>query len=261
MEPVVDQQDSQATEQRRKKRPTEHEADYSEELIDKRPRMDESDLVVPFTIQPRIRNMSVLFDASAIRDLAVALSLASSISLPVDRAAFKAEADLLAITLAAQSAILAVGRIAEIGRRQYDAIEQIDFLTAELEIERVKAAEASLRAKSEAMKAAAAEKARANAEENKAKTADELRVATEGRANASEEVLKSADETIAKLEADSEESKTAMANAESEISKAFQKGKDATLADYVEAVPKFENRGFKHGWLKALAATNVVLDQ
>ncbi|XP_028127597.1 uncharacterized protein LOC114324076 [Camellia sinensis] len=195
-ESAVDQQEGQVTEQMWKKCPTVHREDSLEEPIDKRPRMDESDLVVSFTIQPRIKNMSVASDTSTIRDPAVALSLASSISLS------------------------AAGRIAEIGRRQHDAIEQIGFLTAELENERLKAAEASLRAESEAIKAAA-ESARADAEENKAKTADELRVAAEGRANANEEALKSAREIIAKLEADLEESKRALANAESEFSKSF----------------------------------------
>ncbi|XP_028074771.1 uncharacterized protein LOC114277128 [Camellia sinensis] len=237
MEPVVDQLEGQVMEHKGEKHPAKYEADYSEEPIDKRPLMEESDLVVSFTIQPKIKNMSVAFDASIIRDPGVALSLASFISLPVDRVAFRAEADLLAIALATQSAILVrgeeAGRIAEIGRRQHDAIEQIDFLIAELENEKGKVAEASLRADFEAIKAVA-ERAGADFEADKAKTVDELRVATEGRANANEETLKLANETIAKLEADLEESKRAMANVESKISKSFLAGKDAALADYVE---------------------------
>ena len=33
------------------------------------------------------------------------------------------------------------------------------------------------------------------------------------------------------------------------------------MEKYVEEVPKFENRGFKHSWLKFLAAANVTLEQ
>ena len=83
----------------------------------------------------------------------------------------------------------------------------------------------------------------------------------EERANANEEALKLANETIAKLEADLGELKRAVANAESEISMSFQVGKDAALENYVEKVPKFKNRRFKHGWLKALATANVVSEQ
>ncbi|XP_028052501.1 uncharacterized protein F44E2.3-like [Camellia sinensis] len=197
-EPVIDQQEGQVTEHRGEKRPAEHEADYSENLVDKQPRVEESDL--------------------------------------------------------------ASGRIAEIGRHQHDAIEHIGFLTVEAENEKDKAAEASLKAESEAMKAAE-ERARASAEADKAKTANQLRLAAEQKANASKEVLKLANETIAKLEANLEESKRAMANAESEISKSFQVGKNAALENYVKEMPKFENRGFKHGWFKALAAANVVSEQ
>ncbi|XP_028112433.1 uncharacterized protein LOC114310582 [Camellia sinensis] len=152
------------------------------------------------------------------------------------------------------------GRIAEIGRRQYDAIKQIGLLTAEMKNEKGKAAEASLKAESEAIKVAV-ERARANAKEDKAKATDRLRLAAEERTGASEEALKLANETIGKLEADLEESRRAMANAESKISKSFQAGKDAALADYAEEVPKFENREFKQGWFKALAAANVVSEQ
>ena len=66
---------------------------------------------------------------------------------------------------------------------------------------------------------------------------------------------------FAKLEANSEASKKAKEIADSEISKAFQAGKDTALENYVEEVPKFENQGFKHGWLKALTAANVTLAQ
>ncbi|GMP78687.1 hypothetical protein CsSME_00034524 [Camellia sinensis var. sinensis] len=103
---VVDQQDNQEAKHKGEKRSAEHEADSSENLTGKRPRIEESDLVVLFIIQPRIKNVPVASDASAVKDAAVALSVASSISLPVDRATFRVELDLLSIALAAQSAIL-----------------------------------------------------------------------------------------------------------------------------------------------------------
>lgn len=79
---------------------------HNEDQRDKRPCIEESDLVVPFTIQPRIRNMPIAFDASALKGPAVALSVASSISLLVDRAVFRAKPDLKLIALAVQSALL-----------------------------------------------------------------------------------------------------------------------------------------------------------
>ena len=85
-------------------------------------------------------------------------------------------------------------------------------------------------------------------------------MAAEERANASEAALKLAQEAIAKLEADLKESKAAKEVADSEASKAYEAGQSAALTNYVEEVPKFENRGFKHGWLKALvAAAGVTL--
>ena len=75
----------------------------------------------------------------------------------------------------------------------------------------------------------------------------------------SENALNLAREAIAKLEADLDESKKAKEVADSEASKAYEAGQSAALANYVEEVPKFENRGFKHGWLKAFAATIVTL--
>lgn len=107
----------------------------------------------------------------------------------------------------------------------------------------------------------AADRARADAKANKAKTVDELKVAAEERAKTNEEAFRLANEMIAKLEADLEESKLAKANVESALSESFKAGKDAALADYVEEVSKFENRRFKHGWLKALAAANMVSKQ
>ena len=86
-------------------------------------------------------------------------------------------------------------------------------------------------------------------------------MAVEERANTREDTLKLAKEVIAKLEANLEESKQAKEIVGCEISKAFQAGKDAALENYVEGVPKFKNRGFKHGWLKALTAANVTLAQ
>ncbi|XP_028086003.1 uncharacterized protein LOC114286980 [Camellia sinensis] len=152
------------------------------------------------------------------------------------------------------------GRIVEIGRRQHDAIKQIDFLTTKLEKKKGRAAEASFRAESEAAKVAE-ERARADAGANEARIAVTLKMATEEKTKANEETLRLANEMIAKLEADLEESRRAKANAESWLSESFQASKNVALVDYVEEVLKFENRGFKHGWLKALAAANVTSEQ
>ncbi|GMQ09913.1 hypothetical protein CsSME_00053124 [Camellia sinensis var. sinensis] len=120
----------------------------SEERADKRPRLDES---------------------------AVALSLVTSVSLPADKAIFRTEPDLVAIGLAAQSALLAVGRIADMGRRYYDAIELIGRLQAEVEGQRSKAQ---------------LEGARVKAEIERARNVEELRSITEKRADVSDDALK-----------------------------------------------------------------------
>ncbi|XP_028091534.1 uncharacterized protein LOC114291852 [Camellia sinensis] len=102
VEPFV--QASVEVEQRVEKRPADVEAGSKEDHVDKRPRLKESDVIVPFVIQPKIKNTPISSDASVIKDPAVALNLATSVSLPVDKAAFRAELDLVAIGLAAQLA-------------------------------------------------------------------------------------------------------------------------------------------------------------
>ncbi|GMP33835.1 hypothetical protein CsSME_00006976 [Camellia sinensis var. sinensis] len=47
---------------------------------------------------------------------------------------------------------------------------------------------------------------------------------------------------------------------QSTASKAFEKGEKAEIEKYADEAWKFENRGFKHGWLKAIIATQVSLD-
>ena len=103
------------------------------------------------------------------------------------------------------------------------------------------------------------ESARVKAEKERARTADQLRSEAESRVNASEESLKLVKEALAKVEAELEELKKAKERADSEASTAFEAGKSTTFKDYVDEVPKFENRGFKHGWHEALVATGVTL--
>ena len=56
---VLDQPDNSEAEHRGEKRFAERKADSLENLTDKRLRIEESDLVVPFIIQPKIKNVSV----------------------------------------------------------------------------------------------------------------------------------------------------------------------------------------------------------
>ncbi|CAL5345055.1 unnamed protein product [Camellia sinensis] len=158
---------------------------------------------------------------------------------------------MVAIVLAAQSALLTVGRIAEMGRRHHDAVEQLGRLQTEVEGQRSRAEFEALRVK---MKSA-----RAEAEMERARIADQLRSATEKRADASDDALKLAKEAISKLEAELEEIKKGKEATDLEASTAFEVRKSAAFAEYVDKVPKFENREFKHGWLKALVATDVTL--
>ncbi|XP_028099597.1 structural maintenance of chromosomes protein 2-like [Camellia sinensis] len=177
--------------------------------------------------------------------------MATSVSLSADKAAFRVEPDLVAIALAAQSALLTVERIVEMGRRHHDAIEQLDRLQTGVEGQRSRAEFEALRAKMEG--------AWAEAEMERARNTDELRLSTEKRADASKEALKLAQEAVSKLEPELEEVKKAKEAADLETSKAFEAEKSAAFAEYVDEVPKFENWGFKHGWLKALAAADVTL--
>ncbi|GMP24769.1 hypothetical protein CsSME_00001923 [Camellia sinensis var. sinensis] len=45
------------------------------------------------------------------------------------------------------------------------------------------------------------------------------------------------------------------------MAKAFDGGHLNAKEMYADEVLKFNNRGFKHGWLKALEAAKVTLDQ
>ncbi|XP_028096031.1 uncharacterized protein LOC114295929 [Camellia sinensis] len=191
----------------------------SEERADKRPRLEESDVIVPFVIQPKIKNMPIFSDASVIKDPVVALNLATSVSLLANKAAFRAEPDLVAIGLAAQSALLAVGRIADMGRRYHDAVKLIVRLQAEVEGQRSRAQ---------------TEGARAEAEMERARNAEELRSVTEKRADASDDALKLAQEGISKLEARLEEMKTAKETADLKASSAFDAGKKSAFDEYLD---------------------------
>ncbi|GMP66443.1 hypothetical protein CsSME_00026819 [Camellia sinensis var. sinensis] len=106
---------------------------------------------------------------------------------------------------------------------------------------------------------AAMESAQAEAEKETAHSAEQFCSDAESRANASEESLKLAKEALAKAEVQLAELKAAKEKADSEVSAAFEAGKSTAFTEYVDEVPKFENRGFKHGWLKALATTGVTL--
>ncbi|GMP93610.1 hypothetical protein CsSME_00043366 [Camellia sinensis var. sinensis] len=99
-------QADQEAEQRAEKRSAEVEASSEDNRTDKRPRLEESDVIVPFIIQPKIKNTPIPSDALIIKDPAVALGMVTSVSLSVDKAAFRAEPDLVAIALAVQSALL-----------------------------------------------------------------------------------------------------------------------------------------------------------
>ena len=77
--------------------------------------------------------------------------------------------------------------------------------------------------------------------------------------NASEESLELAKEALAKAEAELKELKAAKEKPKSEVSMALEARRSAAFEEYEDEVPKFENRGFKHGWLKALAAAGVTL--
>lgn len=86
-----------------------------------------------------------------------------------------------------------------------------------------------------------------------------MRSDAEKKADASEDALKLAQKAISKLEAELAEMKAAKEAADSESSKVFEAGKNAGLAEDLDQVPKFENRGFKHDWHKALAAAKASL--
>ncbi|GMP68673.1 hypothetical protein CsSME_00028215 [Camellia sinensis var. sinensis] len=109
------------------------------------------------------------------------------------------------------------------------------------------------------MMRATMETARAKAKVERALAADQHRSDAEDRANASKESLRLAEEALNKMETELVELKAAKEKAESEASAAFEAGKGAAFKEYVDEVPKFENQGFKHGWLKAPDAAKVTL--
>ncbi|XP_028119848.1 uncharacterized protein LOC114317313 [Camellia sinensis] len=125
-----------------------------------------------------------------------------------------------------QPFLLTVGRIEEMGRRHHDAIEQLGRLQTEVEDQRSRAEFEALRAKMEGVQA--------EAEMERARNTEELRLATERRADASEGALKLAQEAVSKLEAELEEVKKAKKAADSNTSKALEAEKSAALAEYVD---------------------------
>ncbi|GMP68386.1 hypothetical protein CsSME_00028016 [Camellia sinensis var. sinensis] len=195
--------------------------------------------------------MPISSNASTIEDPAVALSLAVSISLLANNAAFRAVPDVMAIALSAQSALLAVGRIADLGRHLHDALGRIDRLQTEADGQKSRVEFEVIRA--------VMESARAEAEEERAHSAEQLRADAESRANTSEESLKLAKEVLAEVEVQLEQLKAAKEKGDSEASAVFEVGNSTAFIEYVHEVPKFENRGFKHGWFKAFAAAGVTL--
>ncbi|GMP35654.1 hypothetical protein CsSME_00008017 [Camellia sinensis var. sinensis] len=144
-----------------------------------------------------------------------------------------------------------VGKIANLGRRLHDALEKIDHLQSEV-------VDQKSRAEFEMMRAAM-ETARADAEVERAWATDQHRFEAEDRANVSKESLRLAEEALTRMEIELAKLKAAKEKAKSEASAAFEAGKDAAFKKYVDEVPRFENRGFKHRWLKALGATGVTL--
>ena len=130
------------------------------------------------------------------------------------------------------------------GRRYHDAVEQIGRLQAEVEGQRSRAQ---------------IEGAHAEVELERSRNAEDLRSGAKERVNASDAALKLAQEANSKLKAELEEMKAAKETADLKASSAFDAGKKSAYDEYVDEVPQFENQGFKHGWLKALAAANVAL--
>ncbi|XP_028112948.1 uncharacterized protein LOC114311069 [Camellia sinensis] len=207
-----------------KKRSAEEEAGSEISPTSKRPRLEESDVVAPFIIRPKVSDMPISSDASTIEDPAVALSLAASISLPADNIAFRATLDVMVVALSTQSALLTVGRIADLGRRLHDDLSRIDRL-------QTKADGQKSRAEFEVMRAAM-ESAQAEAEKERARTAEQLCSDAESRANASEELLKLAKEALAEVEVQLGELKAAKEKADSEASAAFEAGRSAAYTKY-----------------------------
>lgn len=102
---------------------------------------------------------------------------------------------------------------------------------------------------------------KAVATKEKAQHVDLLRRAAEERANLIDGSLKSAQKEISKLKAELEVERMVKELTAVDAAKAFAAGELKAKELYTDKAMKFENRGFKHGWFKALAAANVTLDQ
>ncbi|XP_028070132.1 uncharacterized protein LOC114272609 [Camellia sinensis] len=139
-------------EEQSKKHTAEGEAGSEESPADKWPRLEESDVVVPFVIQPKIKNTPISSDASALKDPAT------------------------------------VGRIVELGRRQHEAIERIGHLKSKAEGERSRAEFEVMRAVMESAQAEA-EKERAQTIDRLRSDAEERANASEELLNLAKEAL------------------------------------------------------------------------
>ncbi|GMP49010.1 hypothetical protein CsSME_00016152 [Camellia sinensis var. sinensis] len=139
------------SEDRGEKRSAEGEDGSKEGPIEKWPRLEESTVVAPFVIEPKMKNMLISSEASALKDPAVALSLAASVSLLADKATFRTEPDLVTIALAAQSTLLAMKATMETARAEAEKerARTVDQLRSDAE-EKANASEESLKLAKEA---------------------------------------------------------------------------------------------------------------
>ncbi|THG09097.1 hypothetical protein TEA_020397 [Camellia sinensis var. sinensis] len=93
--------------------------------------------------EPKIKDSLIPTGASAMKEPEVALSMATVITLPLDKAMFRAEPDVVLITMVVQLAILAIKRTVEIGHRHHDIVELINQFKVQMEAEQGKAKSAT----------------------------------------------------------------------------------------------------------------------
>ncbi|GMP22971.1 hypothetical protein CsSME_00000744 [Camellia sinensis var. sinensis] len=104
------------------------------------------------------------------------------------------------------------------------------------------------------------ERLRADTKKKKIKHVDLFHCIAEEMTNLSDAVLKEAKTDLQKLRAELLAAKTAIEETQLAMDKVFGDGESLAMEKYVDEVLKFENRGFKHGWLEALFAAQVTLD-
>ncbi|CAL5409002.1 unnamed protein product [Camellia sinensis] len=201
----------------------------------------------PFVIFPMVNDANMLMSTFVFKDTYIALSLANAIMLPEDKKIFRGKHDVVAIAMVTQSMIW---RIANIGRQHCQVVTLISQLNEQV-VSKEKKVHMKVTDLVVATKSAAAKRTRTEAEQTE--NIEKLHLPAKEKMTTVEALCKVAEKDLRKVRAQ-------ITEVQQTTTDAFKKGEKLTTNYYVDKVQRFENRGFKHGWTKALAVAKVTLD-